>query len=108
MTTQGCCRYCGEFRMVEVADGADQRRIDEKATKECECEMASMLNFFSQAGMYEEREQEFCENIVRSLMGSMIESLSFKYQGTAFTLTQLADGRFKVKKRRTESEERKF
>ena len=67
MTTQGCCKYCGEFRMIEVAEGATAERIDGKATEQCDCETARMLRFFSQAGMYEDEEQEFCLDIIRAL-----------------------------------------
>ena len=109
MTTQGCCKYCGEFRMVEVAEGATAEHIDRKATEQCGCETARMLRFFSQAGMYEDEEQEFCLDIIRALrtIGS-IASLSFKFGGDTFTITPMATGEMKVKRRRTETEERKF
>ena len=95
--------------MVEVAEGTDQDRIDEKATLQCECETASMLKFFSAAGMYEDDEQGFCLDIIRAMKSArFIDSMSFKYAGETFTLTQMADGRTKIKRRRTEQEERKF
>ena len=109
MTTQGCCKYCGEFRMVEVAEGTTAERIDRKATEQCDCETARMLRFFSLAGMFKDKEQEFCLDIIRALrtIGS-IASLSFKFGGDTFTITPMATGEMKVKRRRTETEERKF
>lgn len=110
MTKQGCCKYCGNFRMVEVTESATQDQTDKKATKECDCEMANMLRFFAASGMYEDEDQEFIMSIVRSLQKQIdrIGQLSFKTGEDTFTLTPLASGKIKVKRRHTESEEHRF
>ena len=34
---QGACKFCGQFRAMQVPDSFTQADIDEEATKKCDC-----------------------------------------------------------------------
>lgn len=38
----GVCRFCGQYRTVQFAEGKTQGDLDEIATSECSCEGAEM------------------------------------------------------------------
>lgn len=106
----GACRFCGQTKLVRLADEASDEMADQAATNECNCQEAAQyrasINKMARIrdtieSTFDEETSEFMMSAVDAVVSGMFDRITIDVHEMKFTLYINNDGKLVFGRRRT-------